>query len=162
VIRRIVSGGQSGADRAALDVAAELGLERGGWVPKGRLAEDGVIPALYENLVEASSDDPCVRTRLNARDSDATLLLTRGEPTGGSAFTAEVAQRLRRPLLHLDLAEMSVDEAVERTLAWFDEIDPTTLNVAGPRASKDPKIYGLTVAVLGKALRRWFRRHSSD
>jgi len=87
VIRKIVSGGQTGADRAALDVALDLGITCGGWVPKGRLAEDGEIPVDYPNLVEAEDAEPNTRTALNIRDSDATLILSQGELHGGSMFT---------------------------------------------------------------------------
>jgi hypothetical protein len=78
MIKKIVSGGQTGADRGALDAALECGIETGGWVPKGRLAEDGVIPEKYMGLKEAPSKEPAVRTTLNVRDSDATLIVSRG------------------------------------------------------------------------------------
>ena len=83
---KLISGGQTGADRAALDVARELGLAHGGAVPRGRAAEDGPIPACYGNLVETESDDPAERTKRNVLQADATLLITHGEPSGGSAL----------------------------------------------------------------------------
>ena len=89
-IDRIVSGGQTGADRAALDVAVELAIDCGGWVPRGRLAEDGVIPDRYAGLVEADDERPAVRTALNVRDSDATLILSHGELTGADFVTFRV------------------------------------------------------------------------
>ena len=151
-LRRIVSGAQTGADRAALDVALGLGLACGGWVPSGRTAEDGSVDPRYPGLRESVSADPAVRTRLNVRDSDATLLLTRGAPTGGSALTLEVARRLGRPVLHLDLAELTTAEAARRAARWIEAERPAVLNVAGPRASKDPAIYHLARAVLAGAL----------
>ena len=103
MIERIVSGGQTGCDRAAFDAALELGIPLGGWVPRGRLDEDGVIPVRYPNLREAESADPAVRTECNVRDSDATLLISHGPLVGGSALTARLADQMGRPHLHLDL-----------------------------------------------------------
>src|ERR1700752_4414819 len=144
MIRRIVSGGQTGADRGALDVALLAGLECGGWVPKGRLAEDGPIAAAYPNLVEADSVEPRVRTELNVRDSDATVVLTQGAPTGGSAVTLEAPARLGKPALHLDLDVTPPPLASRRLAAWLDNVNPHTLNVAGSRSSEDANIYDLT------------------
>jgi hypothetical protein len=148
----IVSGGQTGVDRAALDAAMELGFATGGWVPKGRLAEDGVIPARYANLREAASPDPAVRTALNVRDSDATLILSHGPLSGGSRLTLVEARRLRRPVLHVDLAGGSDGDAVAAILAWLSEVRPAVLNVAGPRASGDQTIAEHAAAVLRAAL----------
>ena len=91
MLEKIVSGGQTGADRAALDFARANGLGIGGWVPRGRLAEDGLIPEDYLGLLEADSTDPAVRTALNVRDSDATLILSHGPLTGGSLLTLQEA-----------------------------------------------------------------------
>ncbi|HNP60476.1 MAG TPA: putative molybdenum carrier protein [Nitrospirales bacterium] len=148
MVSRIVSGGQTGADRAALDVALHLGIDCGGWVPNGRMAEDGVIPARYPNLVETKFDDPSIRTEYNVRDSDATLLITRGAPAGGSAFTVEVAMRLGKPVLHVDLLRESVEQIVPRVCQWLQDLHPVILNVAGPRASEDREIYNFTTVVL--------------
>ena len=91
--RKIISGGQAGVDRAALDIALELGIECGGWCPKGRGAEDGRIGPKYP-LLETGSEDPNVRTERNVRDSDATLIFTWGKPTGGTAYTIKMAEKL--------------------------------------------------------------------
>lgn len=99
---KIVSGGQTGVDRAALDTALELGLPCGGRCPRGRKAEDGPIPARYP-LTETSSAEYAQRTEWNVRDSDGTLVLTRGQPTGGTALTIELAERLGKPYLVVDL-----------------------------------------------------------
>ena len=149
---RIVTGGQSGVDRAALDVALDLGIDCGGWVPMGRGAEDGRIPDRYPNLREADAEEPEVRTRLNVRDSDATLLVTRGEPTGGSAFTREVAAALGRPMLHLDLSQRALRDAILAVRSWLAWTRPRTLNVTGPRESEDPGIYDAARALLTGAL----------
>ena len=105
-LEKIISGGQTGADRAALDVGIERGLQAGGWIPKGRLAEDGPISTQYAGLVEADSSDPTVRTVRNVRDSDATLIVSHGPLNGGSLVTFEAAGRCRKPVLHLDLEQL--------------------------------------------------------
>ena len=148
----IVSGGQTGVDRAALDVAAAHGLASGGWVPRGRRAEDGVIPPRYTGLREAGTTDPAVRTALNVRDSDATLILARGALTGGSRLTKEEALRRGRPVLHLDVGALDRAAAVVRLRQWLHDVDPEVLNVAGPRASHDPEIGALAAWLLAAAL----------
>lgn len=150
---RIVSGAQTGADRAALDIGLELGVETGGWVPLGRLAEDGVIPERYGNLREADSANPARRTELNVRDSDATLILSHGPLSGGSALTRSLAESKNKPLLHLDLAAMDRKEASRVLEDWLKRLQPATLNVAGPRGSRDPGIHAATLEVLRDVLR---------
>jgi hypothetical protein len=149
---RIVSGGQTGVDRAAWDVALERGLEIGGWVPRGRVAEDGRISERYIGLREAESADPAVRTALNVRDSDATLVVSHGPPSGGSLLTFHEAIRRGRPVLHLDLAALAHAQAVAKLRDWLDAVAPPTLNVAGPRASHDPGIGEQVAALLREAL----------
>jgi hypothetical protein len=131
VIERVVSGGQTGVDRAALDAAMRVGLPCGGWCPRGRRAEDGTIDPRYP-LEETPSEDYSQRTEWNVRDSDGTLVLTRGEPTGGTAFTIGVARRLGKPLLVLDLPS---GPDVAEVVAWAAGAGVVTLNVAGPRES---------------------------
>ena len=152
MLERIVSGGQTGADRAALEAAAAAGLAAGGWVPRGRLAEDGVVPDRYPGLVEAPSAEYAVRTRLNVRDSDATVVLSHGPVGGGTALTLELASKLGRPVLHLDLAALGRAEAAVRLRGWLAAESPRVLNVAGPRASEDPAIFEATREVLLRAL----------
>ena len=135
-MRRVVSGGQSGVDRAALDAAGALGLPLGGWCPRGRKAEDGPIDGAYP-LTETPSEDYTQRTEWNVRDSDGTLVLTRGRPGGGTAYTIAAARRLRRPLLVLDLAK---DPSPENVLGWIEAEGIAILNVAGPRESQRPGI----------------------
>ena len=144
---RIVSGGQAGVDRAALDVALELGIPCGGWCPAGRLAEDGVIPPRYP-LRETPSVDTAQRTRWNVRDSDATLILATGPLTGGSELTARVAREIERPLLVLD----PTTPGREALLAWLQPLLRPVLNVAGPRESTRPGIYALAHAFFLAAL----------
>jgi hypothetical protein len=141
-------------DRAALDVAMQLGMPCGGWCPKGRLAEDGTIPDRYP-LRETPSATHAQRTEWNVRDSDGTLVLTRGQPTEGTAFTIAVAKRLRKPCLVLDLARTPEVSAVH---SWTTQYGLQTLNVAGPRESKSPGIYQTASVVLSKLLEAG-RRH---
>jgi hypothetical protein len=132
----IISGGQTGVDRAALDVALELGLPCGGWCPKGRRAEDGTIPEYYP-LRETPSDAYPERTEWNVRDSDATLLLTRGKPDRGTALTRKLARRLKKPYRIVDLGSPDFAEAVR---AWLAANGVKTLNIAGPRESSQKGI----------------------
>jgi hypothetical protein len=149
---KIVSGGQTGADRAALDFALAHGMRTGGWVPRGRLAEDGRIPERYPGLRETESSDPAVRTACNVRDADASLIVSHGPLSGGSLLTLEEATRLRKPVLHLDLARLAPVSAGAQLRRWLEQTRPAVLNVAGPRASEDPNIGVATEAVLAAAL----------
>ncbi len=148
-VRGVVSGGQTGVDRAALDVAAEVGLARGGWCPRGRRAEDGAIPGSYP-LRETPSPAYPERTAWNVRDSDATLVLTRGRPRGGTALTIALARRTGKPVLVVDLErEPRPGEARE----WLLGSAVRVLNVAGPRESEAPGIHDQAAAFLLSALR---------
>jgi hypothetical protein len=151
-IARIVSGGQTGADRGGLDAAIELGIEHGGWCPHGRLAEDGAIAARYR-LTETESPEYRVRTERNVTDSDGTALFTRGEPTGGSALTAALAKRHGRPMLHIDLDGCDDDAAGELLLEWLARHAIATLNIAGTRESGCPGLCEDVRRVLVAALR---------
>ena len=151
-IRRVISGGQTGADRGAWDAALDVGVPIGGWVPAGRWAEDGPIPPGYGELPETAESDVAVRTERNARDSDATLILSHGPPTGGTAWTVKCAQRLRKPCLHLDLARIDEEESHRLAVAWIERHRIERLNIAGPRASDDPAIYPAVRRVLTRIL----------
>ncbi len=147
---RIVSGGQTGVDRAALDVAQELGIPCGGWCPRGRRAEDGPIPDRYP-LRETSTKEYPQRTEANVRDSEATLILTRGKPDRGTALTAKLAHRHRRPLFVVDLACPAADE-VQKVRAWLAQHGIAVLNVAGSRESSADGIYEQAAAFLREVL----------
>lgn len=132
---KIISGGQTGVDRGALDAALEAGTTCGGWCPAGRRAEDGVIPDRYP-LEETEEADYRVRTRRNIRASDATLIIHNGELEGGTALTLAVCRELGRPCLVIDAVAESGEHAAQRLRAFVREHDVGVLNVAGPRASK--------------------------
>lgn len=133
---KIISGGQTGVDRGALDAALDLGLPSGGTAPKGRRAEDGRIPQRYP-LSESPSPDYAVRTERNVLDADATLILCPGEPTGGTRLTRDLARRHDKPFRVVDLGELSPAEAARDFLR---SERPEVLNVAGPRESTFPGI----------------------
>jgi hypothetical protein len=150
-LERLVSGGQTGVDRAALDaalaLAPEAGFEVGGWCPRGRWAEDGPIPARYP-LRETPSADPAERTAWNVRDADGTLILTRGALSGGTLLSAECAEARGRPLLVVDLdapAEVGVIDG------WRRAHEIRVLNVAGPRESEAPGV-GAAASALVRTL----------
>ena len=146
-VERVVSGGQTGVDRAALDVALDLGIPCGGWCPAGRLAEDGAIPERYL-LRETESASYPERTERNVRDSDATLILYRARMRGGTALTARLARHHGRPCLALEIAAADPD-AIGR---WLAEHGVRVLNVAGPRESESPGIHAEATALLRQVL----------
>jgi Circularly permutated YpsA SLOG family len=138
----ILSGGQTGADRAAIDFALEFGLAHGGWCPRGRLAEDGPIDEHY-GLQETPSRRYAQRTEWNIRDSDATAVFSMvREVTGGTALTIALAERLGKPCLHLSSEAISASGAdpADELLAFLREYHISRLNVAGPRASQEPLV----------------------
>lgn len=139
-LRKIVSGGQTGVDRAALDAAIFLEIEHGGWCPQGRRAEDGRIDSVYQ-LTETNEADYAVRTEQNVIDSDGTLILHFGKISGGTKLTLKLAKRHNRPCLALDLAG-EVDHALRITHVcdWIIRENIQVLNVAGPRESSSPGI----------------------
>jgi hypothetical protein len=154
MIAKVVSGGQTGVDRAALDVALELGVPHGGWCPAGRRAEDGRIPDRYQ-LTETPSRKYPQRTRWNVRDSDGTLILTRGPASDGTLLTVKTCQKSSAPFLVVDLGDAAGSAgAVKAARAWLaDVLNGRVLNVAGPRESGCPGIYEQARAFLREALR---------
>ena len=154
MIARLVSGGQTGVDRAALDAAIELGIPCGGWCPHGRKAEDGTIPDRYP-LIETWSSDYSQRTCWNVRDSDATLILAWGELTGGTRLTADECRKVGKPYVVVDLTgDVDIAEAAwtARDCIAENVAGDGTLNVAGPRESEAPGVYDRTRAFLRAVL----------
>ena len=140
VLKKIISGGQTGADHGALDAAIKYSFPHGGWIPKGRRTEYGIMPEQYK-LKEMPSTDYPKRTEQNIMDSDGTVIISHGVLTGGSALTRKLAIKHKRPYLHINLNETPVFLASSEINAWINENNIEILNVAGSRASKDQRIY---------------------
>jgi hypothetical protein len=159
---KIVSGGQTGADRAALDAALTAGTPCGGWCPRGRRAEDGVIPQRYP-LAELVSPHYPDRTLRNVQESDATVILAFGALTGGSAATARCCRDEGKPCLVIDAGGTTIAQAAGLIADFIADRNVEILNVAGPRASGQPEIHDYVYATLGAVLRdtAGARRHSA-
>jgi hypothetical protein len=136
LLKKIISGGQTGVDRAALNVAIRMGIPCGGSCPRGRKAEDGVIPQSYP-LTETPRPSYEQRTEQNVLDSDGTLILCQGEPTGGTAYTIEKCIKHAKPYLVVDLGHLC---SLNTIFDWLHTHRIQTLNVAGPRESASPGI----------------------
>jgi hypothetical protein len=143
----IFSGGQTGADRAALDWACHKSIPHGGWCPKGRLAADGPLPLRYQ-LRETESTGYRQRTKLNVRDSDATLIFNIGELDGGTLQTVLFAQTLKKPYCVFQLDLVALEETASELFGWLARTRLLKLNVAGPREEKRPGIYARVFSVL--------------
>jgi hypothetical protein len=154
LLEKLVSGGQTGADRAGLDVAIRHGFPHGGWCPKGRTAEDGVIPAQY-HLVETPSASYLQRTERNVRDSDATVIFTIArELSGGSMRTAVFAAKHRKPRIHLAQRALGYEDPALILQRFVEENGIRVLNVAGTRGSKEPDVWQFTFQTLEAAFFR--------
>jgi hypothetical protein len=150
-LEKIISGGQTGADRAALDFAIAQNIPYGGWVPKGRKTEDGTLPEKYR-LQEMPTPEYSKRTEKNVLDSDGTVIVSHGFLTGGSALTREFAIQHQKPWIHIDLMKLSLKDASKALIVWLKENNIQVLNVAGPKAGKDPRIYEATLNLLKNVL----------
>lgn len=148
-VNKIISGGQTGVDRAALDVALELDIPCGGWCPAGRRAEDGVLDEKYP-LMETESSRYDVRTRRNIVESDGTLIISPVPLTTGTALTRNYARKTDKPLLIISPDALFNAELIE---PWLKEHRITTLNIAGPRESSQPGIYQQATELLKEALK---------
>jgi hypothetical protein len=153
----IVSGGQTGVDRAALDAAQAAGVPCGGWCPAGRLDEHGVIPTRYP-LREVPGGDFTARTLKNVQDSDATALICFGPPEGGTEQTRRFCLTEKKPHLLLDALALTPQQAVAQLEAFICRQRIRRLNVAGPRDSKEPRAYPFAFVVLSALL----ARHRAD
>jgi Circularly permutated YpsA SLOG family len=157
-VTKIVSGGQTGVDRGALDAALFMGFPCGGWCPEDRGAEDGPIPLRYPlRPVGRGGND--ARTRKNVIDSDATVILFdsvrwSGALAGGTLLTRTVSEALNRPHLVIDAATANATEAAERIVQFAEAHRVRVLNVAGPRASEWPQGYAFALASIAEVIRR--------
>jgi len=147
MVSKIISGGQTGADQAALDAAVKFNIMHGGWVPKGRKTEHGKLPAKYR-MQEMDTADYAARTRRNVVDSDGTVVLARGPLRGGSLLTQKLALQEGRPCCHVDFLAMEEFEGAVLLNSFVKDYDIQVLNVAGPRLSGDPGIYRSVKAVI--------------
>lgn len=147
-IKKIISGGQTGADRAAWDAAIECDVEYGGWVPLGSKDENGPIPPIYTGFTAMDHGEWDERTRKNVEICSETLIFTRGPAIGGTRFTIEQAVELEKPFLVIDLQVFSRQAAARLILQWMEARSGAALNVAGPRASQDKQIYDDVLAVM--------------
>ncbi len=156
VLLKIVSGGQTGIDRLALDLAIELGFEHGGWCPAGRRAEDGVIPDRYQ-LCPTDSRNYAVRTEENICHSDATMIFHSGKISGGTELTIKLAKKHNKPLLVFDQSQLLAPliSAAELGLQWLLDNQVKSLNVAGPRQSSSPELPGQVYPFLKSLLLRY-------
>jgi hypothetical protein len=146
-LSKIVTGGQTGVDRAALDIAIAMGIEHGGWCPKFRKAEDAPISKKY-NLYETHTEHYEERTEKNVLDSDGTLVILKNEPIGGTLLTIELANKLNKPLFIYVPNKTSQEDIAN----WIIKKNIKILNVAGPRESQEPGIYEYTIKIMTSVL----------
>ncbi len=156
MIEKVISGGQTGVDRGALDAALAAGIPCGGWCPAGRKAEDGVIPIRYP-LQEIAHPDYRQRTLRNVREADGTLILYSGELSGGSRLTAEFCEGEHKPVKLIDAAHITPAQAVQLLGAFVEREAIRVLNVAGPRESGWPGAHAYSCEVLQRLLSRGAR-----
>ena len=145
---KIISGGQTGVDRAALDFALNHYIPCGGWCPKGRLAEDGEIPDKYP-LTETSTSDYKQRTEKNIIDSNVSLIIHAGRMDKGTKLTIELCKEYHKPVF---LINTKVKHLKTDIIRWIEENNIDVLNIAGPRESNSPGIYNETLNVLNSLL----------
>jgi hypothetical protein len=151
IVGQIISGGQTGADRAALDFAIKHQIPHGGWCPLGRLASDGPLASQYQ-LKETESRGYLRRTKLNVQDSDATLIFNSGVLSGGTLQTVRFAQAMNKPCRVFQLDQVEPQNVALEVQEWLSQIEVVTINIAGPREAKRPGIYGSVMLVLEASL----------
>jgi len=149
---KIVSGGQTGVDRAALDAAIECNVDAGGWCPDGRKAEDGRIADHYP-LIELPNAGYRKRTLKNVQDNDGTVIIYFSALSGGTKLTVDFCMRGKKPYVLIDANQLSESQAAQEIIAFIAEFKIQTLNVAGPRASNQELAYPYTRAVITNFLK---------
>ncbi|MBO9446318.1 putative molybdenum carrier protein [Ruegeria sp. R14_0] len=148
---KIVTGGQTGVDLAAWQYALDNGIPYGGWVPKGRLNEDGRIPDRFKGLMETQSEDVAVRTKKNVQSCDALLVFVDGAISPGTQLTIDFAQDIGKPCLVVDL-RLGIAACADQINSWIASHPVSNLNIAGPRESEAPGIGSQVTAVLQQVL----------
>jgi hypothetical protein len=148
VLRKIISGGQTGADQAALDAAIKYGMPHGGWIPKGRKTEKGVLPSRYQ-MEEMKTGRYSRRTRQNVLDSDGSIIFFYEKVSGGTKYTWKTARKHKKPFMLINLCELPAFQAVSAIWSWVCENSVGVVNVAGPRARKSPRIYEAVKFIVG-------------
>ena len=151
MLKKIISGGQTGVDRGALDAALKHGIDCGGWCPEGREAEDGVIPEKYP-LVEVPGGSYKHRTLQNIMGSDGTVIIYFGDLEGGTEETTFYCMKKGMPYKLIDLKEVDLERAKKLVAEFIEAREIETLNVAGPRASRVEKAYDYTFGLLDTLL----------
>ena len=147
MLKKIISGGQTGAEQAALDAAIKYSFSHGGWIQKGRKTEDGILPYEYK-LKELKSGAYPNYTERNVINSDGTLIISHGKLKGGSVLPKKLAKKYNRYFLHIDLNETPAFIAASKINSWIIKHGIEILNVTGSRASKDPKIYEIVKYII--------------
>ncbi len=152
-LRKIISGGQTGVDRAALDACLKARFPCGGWCTAGRRAEDGTIPDSYplQEMDSVYYDD---RTRQNIIDSNATLIIYQDELTGGTLLTFRLAQAMNKPVFLFKVSPFFIDESLEELLHFMKTNSVEILNIAGPRASQWPKAYESALLITSRLIQK--------
>lgn len=150
MVKKIISGGQVGVDQAALDAAIKLGIPHGGWIQKGRKTQSGKLPDKYQ-LQEMPTASYKERIEQNVIDSDGTLIISHGKPTGASDYSRKMALRHKRQFLHVDLIQLNTLKAAKLINSWIALRHIKTLHITGSRASEDANIYKATMDVLESA-----------
>ncbi len=151
MIKKIISGGQTGADIAGVDAAIESNISYGGWLPKGRKAENGIVPEKYSAFQVMTRGGYPMRTEQNVKDSDGTVIFTFGKLSGGSSLTKKYAVKNKKPWVHIDLTAKT--DPTEKLKNWLLDWDIQILNVAGKSASKAQNVYGLVKSIIQDVLR---------
>jgi predicted Rossmann fold nucleotide-binding protein DprA/Smf involved in DNA uptake len=148
MLRKIISGGQTGADQAGLDAAIDVGFPYGGYIPRSRKTEVGPLSVKYDKMIEIGSSDYRTRTMLNVSASDGTVVFTYGPPEGGSGLTLRLAFGRGKSVFHVDLNKKSPKQWMWEITTWIIEKDIEVLNVAGSRKSKASEIHGVVYTII--------------
>lgn len=150
MLKQIISGAQTGADRAALDAAIAFGLPHGGYCPQGRLAENGVIPAHYQ-LTEIEGSYRA-RNKLNVAKADGTVIFYQRYLSGGTELSLAFCLQAKKPYKLLDIDSLNPTQAAAMLQRFIADFEIVVLNVAGPRHSRCPAMYEFVKQCLTKLL----------